>query len=55
MVVGGLLLLSATRSYALYRATRRHRIAGPGWTRLIVAMLLTGAALLGLGYSLASS
>jgi hypothetical protein len=58
MVLGGLLLLSALRSYALYRANRRQpaaRVGGAGWYRLVAAMLATGLVLLALGYLLAFS
>lgn len=56
MVVGGLLLLSATRNYALYRANRRQpatRFGGAGWTRMLAVMLVCGGALIALGCVLA--
>jgi hypothetical protein len=56
MVLGGLLLLSAIRSYALFRANRSQpatRVGGTGWYRLVAAMLVSGGALLVLGYLLA--
>jgi hypothetical protein len=56
MVVGGLLLISALRSYALYQANRRQpatRVGGAGWLRMVAAMLVCGGALIALGYLLA--
>jgi hypothetical protein len=56
MIIGGLLLLSATRGYALYRANRRQpatRIGGAGWIRMLAVMLVCGGALIALGYVLA--
>jgi len=56
MVVGGLLLLSATRSFALYHANRGQpaaRVVGSAWLRLVAAMLIIGAVLIGFGYLLA--
>ena len=56
MVVGGLLLLSATRSYALYRTSRRQRATiadGSAWLKLLVGMIVTGVVLIVVGYLLA--
>jgi hypothetical protein len=52
IVVGGLLLLSATRSFALYSAHRRQpstRVGGVAWLRMVAAMLVAGAVLIGVG------
>lgn len=52
IVVGGLLLLSASRSFALYSANRRQpstRVGGAAWLRMVALMLIAGAVLIGAG------
>lgn len=56
MVIGGLLLLSATRAYSLHLANRRRartRAPGESWLKLLLVMAVTGVALIAAGYLLA--
>jgi hypothetical protein len=56
LVLGGLMTLSALRSYALFRVNKDRpakRMIRDGWQRMLVGMLIAGAVLIGTGYLLA--